>query len=342
MKKLHINLSDHSYDIIIKDNLIDDLSEYVKEVYSNKKIYVITDSNVAPLYLTRVMKALENDYEVKSVVLPAGEESKSFAVYQEACEKLIDLNIRRNELLLALGGGVIGDLTGFIAATIYRGVPYIGVPTSLLAQMDSSIGGKTGIDFYNRKNIIGAFKQPLRVLIDPRTCDTLSREEFVNGMGELIKHGAIGNPKLLTLVENGVDKMTEEIVLESLKVKQAVVEIDEFDQKERMFLNFGHTFGHAIELKYGYKHGQAVANGMLMALKFGIDMGETNPKCYDVIYNILKNCGFPIKEYNYKDYLPEMAYDKKNLAGVIRFIFIKDFGVPELYEIEETKIKDLM
>ena len=342
MKKLHINLSDHSYDIIIKDNLIDNLSEYVKEVYSNKKIYVITDSNVAPIYLTRVMKALENDYEVKSVVLPAGEESKSFAVYQEACEKLIDLNIRRNELLLALGGGVIGDLTGFIAATIYRGVPYIGVPTSLLAQMDSSIGGKTGIDFYNRKNIIGAFKQPLMVLIDPRTCDTLSREEFVNGMGELIKHGAIGNPKLLTLVENGVERMTEEIVVESLKVKQAVVEVDEFDQKERMFLNFGHTFGHAIELKYGWKHGQAVANGMLMALKFGIDMKETNKECYQRIYNILKNCGFPIVEYDYKEYLPDMAYDKKNLAGVIRFIFIKDFGQPELYEIKESKIKDLM
>lgn len=342
MRRLHINLKDHSYDIVIKDGIISHLREYISEVYKNKKIYIITDSNVAPLYLDKVKKGLTENYIVESVVVKAGEESKCFDVYKDVCEKLINLNVRRNELLLALGGGVIGDLTGFIAGTIYRGIPYIGVPTSLLAQMDSSIGGKTGIDFYNRKNIIGVFKQPLMVLIDPRTTDTLSKEEFINGMGELIKHGAIGNPKLLTLIENGIDKMTEEIVEESLKVKKAVVEIDEFDQKERMYLNFGHTFGHAIELKYGYKHGVAVAIGMLMALKFGIDMKETKKECYDVIYNILRKCEFPIVDYNYKDYLLDMAYDKKNIAGVIKFVFIKDFGQPELYEIKEDNIKDLM
>ena len=342
MKKLTLNLTNTKYDILVEDNILDKLDEYIYEVYKNKHVYIITDSNVAPIYLERVEKALSKKYDVKSVILPAGEETKSFDGYMECCKKLLDLNVRRNELLIALGGGVIGDLTGFVAATIYRGIDYVGVPTSLLAQMDSSIGGKTGIDFYERKNIIGAFKQPLRVIIDPRTCDSLPEDEFINGMGELIKHGAIGNKKLLELVKNGISKMTEEIVIESLKVKQAVVEIDEFDQKERMFLNFGHTFGHAIELKYGYKHGQAVANGMLMALKFGIDMGETNPECYDVIKDILVNCNFPLKEYNYKDYLADMAYDKKNLAGEIRFIFIKDFENPELYKIKESKIKDLM
>lgn len=342
MRKLTLKLTHTSYDIIIEENAINNLSKYIGEVYNNKNIYVITDTNVAPLYLEKVEKALNDKYNVKSVILPAGEETKSFDGYKLCLEKLLDLNIRRNELLLALGGGVIGDLTGFVASSIYRGVPYIGVPTSLLAQMDSSIGGKTGIDFYGRKNIIGAFKQPLRVIIDPRCCDTLPDDEFINGMGELIKHGAIGNPRLLDLVRGGITKMTEEIVEESLKVKQAVVEIDEFDLKERMYLNFGHTFGHAIELKYGYKHGQAVAIGMLMALKFGIDMGETKKECYDVIKEILTNCRFPLHEYNYKEYLPDMAYDKKNLAGEIRFIFIKDFGKPELYKIKESQIKDLM
>lgn len=342
MRQLKVNLTNHSYDIIIENNLLDHLSSYIKEVYSNKEVFIITDSNVAPLYLEKVENALKDDFIVASVVLPAGEPTKSFAGYQEACEKLIDLQVRRNHLLLALGGGVIGDLTGFVAATMYRGIDYIGIPTSLLSQMDSSIGGKTGIDFYNRKNIIGAFKQPLRVLIDPKTLDTLPYEEFRNGMGELIKHGAIGNAGLLELVKGGVKSISEEIIEESLKVKRAVVEIDEFDKCERMYLNFGHTFGHAIELKYGYRHGEAVAIGMLMALKFGIDMGVTNPKCYDIIKDILVAYDFPIVEYDYKDYLADMAYDKKNLAGEIRFIFISDIAKPMIYKIKEDKIKDLM
>ena len=287
MRKLYVNLTNHGYDIIIENDLLNHLSDYIKEVYKNKEVYIITDSNVGPLYLDKVTKNLENDFIVKSVILEAGEQTKSFEGYQKLCEKLIDLQIRRNQLLIALGGGVIGDLTGFVAATIYRGVSYIGIPTSLLSQMDSSIGGKTGIDFYNRKNIIGAFKQPLRVLIDPKTLDTLPRCEFINGMGELIKHGAIGNEKLLDLVKNNVSKITEEIIEESLKVKKSVVEIDEFDQKERMFLNFGHTFGHIIELKYGYRHGEAVAIGMLMALKFGIDEGVTNPRCYNLSFTVV-------------------------------------------------------
>ncbi|MGM9971168.1 MAG: 3-dehydroquinate synthase [Anaeroplasmataceae bacterium] len=342
MRKLTVNLKDHSYDIVIENGLLDHLGSYIKEVYKNKEIFIITDTNVEKYYLEKVKKALNEDFIVKSVVMPAGEATKSFAGYQELCQKLIDLEVRRNHLLLALGGGVIGDLTGFVAATMYRGIDYIGIPTSLLAQMDSSIGGKTGIDFYNRKNIIGAFKQPLMVLIDPKTLDTLPYEEFRNGMGELIKHGAIGNEKLLKLVSTGIKTITEEIIEESLKVKKRVVEIDEFDKCERMFLNFGHTFGHAIELKYGYRHGEAVAIGMLMALKFGIDLNVTNRRCYEIIESILKSYDFPLDDYNYKDYLKDMAYDKKNLAGEIRFIFIEDIGKPIIYKIKEDSIGDLM
>lgn len=342
MRRLKVNLKDHGYDIIIENDALSKLPDYVSEVYNNKNVYIMTDSNVGPLYLDKVSKALSAKYTVKNIILPAGEATKSFDGYKEACEKLIDAGVRRNECLIALGGGVIGDLCGFVAASMYRGIHYIGIPTSLLSQMDSSIGGKTAIDFYNRKNIIGAFKQPLMVIIDPKTLDTLPHEEFINGMGELIKHGAIGNAKLLKLVESGITNISEEIVEESLLVKKRVVELDEFDQKERMFLNFGHTFGHAIELKYGYRHGEAVAIGMLMALKFGIDMGVTNPRCYDIVKNILEAYKFPLKEYNYKDYLADMAYDKKNLAGEIRFIFIKDIGEPVIYKIKENEIKDLM
>ena len=205
--------------------------------------------------------------------------------------------------------------------------------------MDSSIGGKTGIDFSNRKNILGCFKQPSLVLIDPKTLKTLPKREFNNGMGELIKHGAIGNLNLLNLLESK-PKINEKIIKESLSVKKRVVELDEFDLKERMTLNFGHTFGHAIELKYHYKHGEAVAIGMLMAIKLGIDLGITSKDVYDKIFNILKIYNLPTKEYDYKEYLNDILYDKKNIAGTINFILLDKLGSSIIYKLNENEIKE--
>lgn len=337
----HMNLSKDSYDIIIENNVLDKASDLISKVYNNKNVYIITDTNVSKYYLKPLTENLSKKFNVKSVIVKAGEESKSFNGYQKVLEELIKLDIRRNELLIALGGGVIGDLTGFVASTIYRGIPYIGIPTSLLAQMDSSIGGKTGIDFFERKNIVGAFKQPLLVLIDPNTLKTLPKEEFSNGMGELIKHGAIGNKKLFDLLKDK-PKIDEEIIYESLAVKKKVVEEDEFDQGNRMILNFGHTFGHVIELKYGYKHGEAVSLGMLMAIKFGIDLGITKESCYNELKEILLKYDLPTKEYNYKEYLKETIYDKKNLAGTISFILIEDFGKTKIYKVSESNLKDVI
>ncbi len=337
MRKLNIELKDHSYDIFIEEGLLFHLNKYIKNVYKEKKIFIITDDKVASFYLNTVVNSLSSDYEVDYVIIPNGEESKNINVYADVCEKLISKGIRRNYLLLALGGGVIGDLTGFIASTLFRGLPYIGVPTSLLAQMDSSIGGKTGIDFNGRKNIIGAFKQPLMVLIDPNTLNTLEKCEFNNGMGELIKHGAIGNERLLKMLLDKPD-INEDIIYESLTVKKKLVELDEFDLKERMFLNFGHTFGHAVELKYGYKHGEAVAVGMVMALKMGIDLGITNSECLNLIESIIKLYDLPLEVLNYKDYLKDSVYDKKNIAGKVRFILIEDIGKPIMYEIREDEL----
>lgn len=339
MKELTVNLTHTSYQIVIEEGLIAHINEYVKKVYKNKKVFIITDDNVEKLYLKPVMNALKKDFEVEYVIVPHGETSKSLSCFAKICEELLKREIRRNHLLLALGGGVIGDLTGFVASSLYRGIPYIGVPTSLLAQMDSSIGGKTGIDFFGRKNILGAFKQPEMVLIDPKVLYTLSPEEFTSGMGELIKHGAIGNKALLDLLEDS-PKISEEIIYESLSVKKHVVEIDEFDTGLRMTLNFGHTFGHAIELKYGYKHGVAVGIGMRMALKMGIDLGVTKEECYSVIDNILNKYAFPQVDYDYKDYLSDVIYDKKNLAGVINFIFLTNLGECVIYPITEEKIKE--
>lgn len=339
MRELVVNLSDHSYKIIIENGALDNVNTYIKTIYNNDKIFIITDDKVKDLYLDKVIKSLEKDYIVDYVVIPNGEASKTLEKYAYICEELLKKDIRRNNLIVALGGGVIGDISGFVASSLFRGLPYVGIPTSLLAQMDSSIGGKTGIDFYGRKNILGAFKQPKMVIIDPNTINTLDEREFNNGMGELIKHGAIGNKELLDSLYSH-PKITEDVIYESLTVKKKVVEIDEFDLKERMTLNFGHTFGHAIELKYGYKHGEAVAIGMLMAIKMGIDLGVTDKSCYKPILDILKIYNLPVVEYDYKDYLKDVFYDKKNIAGTISFIFLTKLGECVIYKITEKEIKE--
>ena len=341
MKELEIKLTHTSYKIIIENGLLSHIGDYIKQVYNNKRIFILTDDNVEKLYLKTVMDSLSKDYIVDYVTIPHGEESKCLEKYAYVCEELLKKDIRRSHLLLALGGGVIGDLSGFVASSLYRGIPYIGVPTSLLSQMDSSIGGKTGIDFYGRKNILGAFKQPAMVLIDPNTLDTLDNQEFVSGMGELIKHGAIGNKNLLDMLTFN-PKITEDIIYESLKVKKSVVEVDELDTGLRMILNFGHTFGHAIELNFGYKHGIAVGIGMKMALKMGIDLGVTPKECYKTIEDILNQYGFPKDEYDYKEYLSEVVYDKKNIAGTVNFIFLTKLGECIVYPIPEAKIKELV
>lgn len=339
MRELEVNLKDHSYKIIIENDVLDKLDSYIYDVYTNDKVFIITDDKVKDLYLDRVIKSLSKKYIVDYVVIPNGEASKTLEKYAYICEELLKKNIRRNNLIVALGGGVIGDLSGFVASSLFRGIPYVGVPTSLLAQMDSSIGGKTGIDFYGRKNILGAFKQPKMVLIDPNTIKSLDEREFNNGMGELIKHGAIGNKALLDSLYSH-PKITEDIIYESLTVKKKVVEIDEFDLGDRMKLNFGHTFGHAIELKYGYKHGEAVAIGMLMAIKMGIDLGITDKSCYKPILDIIKLYNLPVKDYDYKDYLTDVFYDKKNIAGTISFIFLTKLGECTIYKMTEKEIKE--
>lgn len=338
MKCLRVELGDNSYNIFIQNDIIKEANRYIKEVYNNKKIYIITDTNVGPLYAEGLKKSLF-DYETQIVTVQAGEKSKSFDTYVSVLEKLIDLDIRRNELLIALGGGVVGDLCGFVASTIYRGIPFVQIPTSLLSQMDSSIGGKTGIDFYNKKNIVGAFKQPKLVLIDPKTLDTLPEVEYKSGMGELIKHSLIGNTNLFEELKK-CPKIDENIIAQSLMVKKKLVEIDQFDQNERMYLNFGHTFGHIIEMELNLKHGHAVALGMLMALQFGIDLHVTKPNLLAELKAILDIYGIDYQMLDYHTYLKKTIYDKKNLAGKIKFILLEDIGKVIVKEFDEGEIRN--
>lgn len=339
MKQHRITLSSGSYDIFIEANILNRVAEFIPQVYTHKKIFILTDENVAPLHLNNLIQSLQN-YEVQSVVIPAGEDAKSLPMFAHVCEELLKKEIRRNNLLIGLGGGVIGDLAGFVAATLFRGLPFINIPTTLLSQMDSSIGGKTGIDFYQRKNILGSFYQPKMVLIDPLVLNTLPQREFNNGMGELIKHALIGNSQLFYKLKTN-PKIDEDIIYESLSVKKRVVELDEFDQGERMSLNFGHTFGHAIELKSEFKHGECVSLGMVMALKLGMDLGITPSAILSEVTQVLKTYNLPCDDLDYHSLLKDIIYDKKNLAGVINFIFLDAIGSYVIVPIDEEKIKSL-
>lgn len=325
------------YKIIIKDNLICEIDSEIKKIYSNKNVYIITDERVAEIYLKSVKNTLSS-FDVKTIVIKGYEESKSLETYANICEQLINLGATRGELLVALGGGVIGDLVGFVAATLYRGMPYVQIPTTLLSQVDSSIGGKTGIDFLSHKNIIGAFNQPKLVLIDPQVLKTLPISELKNGYGEVVKHALISSRELFDLIKKERLNVTEEIIYRNLMIKRQHVLQDEFDQNERMKLNFGHTFGHVIELKEHKLHGHAVLEGILCAINFAIDKGLLSKNIKEEVKELYRILELECTEYNYQDLLPEVKYDKKNIAKTINLILIEDIAKAIIYPIKESEL----
>jgi len=335
MYKITMNTST-SYDIKIKANLLENLENEIKSVFDGSNIYVITDTNVFGFYQDFLKEKLAS-FNVHFSLINPGEESKSINTYQDLCEDLLDNGITRGDLLIAFGGGVVGDLTGFVASTLYRGLPYISIPTTLLSQVDSSIGGKTGIDFFGHKNILGSFNQPKLVLIDIDVLNTLPKRELLNGYGEMIKHAVIGSDKLWDLLENNFT-ITEEIICENLLVKKKFVEKDEFDKNERMTLNFGHTFGHLIELKNHLLHGEAVLSGMLAAVDLGVNLGLTNTSLKNRLLSLYKKYDLNYIEINYQDYLNDLHFDKKNISGVINFVIAKDICNIEIIPIMEDEL----
>lgn len=338
--ELRIEL-DNPYKIIIEKDSLYRLNDYVKEIYKNRNIYIITDERVAPLYLDIVKNSLK-DFIVDEVIVKGYEESKSIQTYEYVCESLIKKGIKRSHLIIALGGGVIGDLAGFVASSLYRGIDFIQIPTTLLSQVDSSIGGKVAVNLPSGKNLVGAFYQPKLVVIDSNTLKTLPKREFGCGMAELIKSAFIGNKNLVNMLGG---EITDEIIMETLKVKKRVVELDQFDTGERMILNFGHTFGHAIEKNFGYGyylHGEAVSIGMLMAMKLGISLGISNKSDYDLLKSLLEKYDLPTLEYDLKQYIELIKYDKKNIAGIINFIFVDKIGNAVIHKIKEEDLNKIL
>lgn len=330
-----IKLNLDAYDITIGNDTLKHLDHDIKSFYANKDLFVITDQNVYEHYHAVLEKTLCS-FHIHWFVIKPGEHSKSLKTYEDVFTLLIKKGMKRDHLLVAFGGGVVGDLTGFIAATLYRGVSYIQLPTSLLAMVDASIGNKTGIDTSLGKNLIGAFYAPKGVYIDTTLLNTLPKEEYENGLAEVLKSALIGDKDLFDYLKDNQTLNIEQLI-QTIKVKQHIVLKDPYEKEERMFLNFGHTYGHAIEKYYdyqNYKHGQAVAYGMLFALKIGISLNITPPHLYDETLTILKKMHL-VKEplLKMQDYKHLLTFDKKNLSDGLRFILIEDVSKPVIKKV---------
>lgn len=326
--RINMSLSDHSYDILLDHGAILQLPIEIKKWYKGNQIFVLTDKTVFNLHGEN-LKVVLSEYRVEFITIDSGEYSKSMSTYEYVLETLLEKQMKRGDLLITLGGGVIGDLGGFVASTLFRGVPYIQIPTTLLSQVDSSIGGKTAINSRKAKNMIGTFYQPKLVIIDPDYLKTLPDFEYKNGMAEVIKSACIGDAILFEKLLNGNLK-TIEMIERSLRVKKAVVEMDEFDLKERMYLNFGHTFGHVIEKQSDFKiaHGFAVAEGMLIALEIGEKLNITPKSILKPLKIILDKYDLGLYQSKPVPLLEEIFYDKKNIQGQLNMIFLEEIGKP--------------
>ena len=338
--------------IIIEKDIINLLGQEIKQIYTNNytnhKIAIITDENIDRLYGEKIIKSLKlYNFETIKIVINAGEESKSLKTLEYLYSILIRNGVTRNDLLIAFGGGVVGDLTGFCAATLYRGISYIQVPTTLLAQIDSAIGGKTGINLKEGKNLAGSFYKPQKVIIDPNLLKTLSERNFKNGIAEIIKYGIICAGKLFSILENNKKSFSnnlEFIIKNCVQIKTEIVRADEFDNNGvRICLNFGHTFGHAIEAYYKYSqkylHGEAVAIGMYIISKIGVQLNVTSTECFNRIKNLLILYGFDIElDIPLKKLLKFIKNDKKNISKSLNLVFASKIGQ---YEVKEFTIEEI-
>ncbi|MCA9954648.1 MAG: 3-dehydroquinate synthase [Anaerolineales bacterium] len=318
------------YDVLVGADLLPQLAELA---HIRGPIALITDSHVGPLHAGRLGDV------ACTVTIPAGEQHKTLATVQTIYDQLLAAGIDRQATVVALGGGVVGDVAGFVAATYMRGVDFVQCPTSLLAMVDASVGGKTGVDMPQGKNLVGAFKQPTAVLADVATLQTLPPEEFASGMAEVVKHGLISNPDLFGRLEIGNWRFTNQspisnlqsLVATAIEVKRDVVQEDPFEQGRRATLNLGHTFGHAIEQVSGYRvrHGEGVAMGLVAAANLSARLEYCDPALQWRIEAVLRMQGLPTRipaAYDPAQIYAAMFSDKKKAGGRLRFILLRDVG----------------
>lgn len=355
MKQIQVDLGERSYPIYIGQNLMND-SEALSRYLLKKRILIVTNETVAPLYLNQIQEVMVSFGEVESVILPDGEQFKDLTHLDAIFTALLQRNYGRDSVLVALGGGVIGDMTGFAAACYQRGIDFIQIPTTLLSQVDSSVGGKTAVNHPLGKNMIGAFYQPQLVLIDTQCLHTLPAREFAAGMAEVIKYGIMWDGKFFQWLENNVQALkrleTEALVYaisRCCEIKADVVSQDETEQGVRALLNLGHTFGHAIEAEMGYGnwlHGEAVAAGTVLAAQTARSLGLIDESIVCRIVQLLQAFDLPVsapESMDFDSFIQHMRRDKKVLGGQIRLVLPTGIGQADVFsQVTESTLEQVI
>ncbi len=342
MKTIEVRAS-RNYSVLVGEGLLAEAGERIRAAAGGVRACIVTDDNVEPLYAKKVEDSLQGaGYQTIRFIIPHGEASKSPESYISLLRYLAMNRLTRTDVLVALGGGVVGDLTGFAAATYLRGIPFVQLATTVLAAVDSSVGGKTAIDLPEGKNLVGAFYQPHLVLCDTTTFATLPKQTVQDGFAEIIKYGMLGNPELLEMLQTDVRERMEEIISICVQMKRDIVAEDEFDHGKRQLLNFGHTVGHAIEALSGYQtsHGRAVAAGMCIVTQAAVRRGLCKEETLALLREICKKFELPqTSAYTFSQMYAIMTTDKKRAGNRIHLIVPNDSGNCEIraMDIEELK-----
>ena len=350
MERIRLSLHrevDDSYDILIGNNLFEKIAIGLTKLKINK-IAIITDSNVKKIYGEKFLKLLKkNNLDSRMVAFPAGEKNKTRKNKEKIEDYLIAEGLSRDSLIIALGGGVVGDMAGFVASTFMRGINYIQIPTTILAMVDSSVGGKTAVDTNYGKNLVGTFYQPKKVFIDIDTLSSLPKEEMMNGLAEIIKHAIIADKELFRFIEWNIDSIYAkeqsaliEVIKKSCDIKKSVVERDEMEKSVRKLLNFGHTIGHAIEKTNNYtiKHGAGVAIGMIVETQIAKEMDLIDLHDVERIKSVIKKAGFDLKLPGTpkKEIIDNVKFDKKKFLGHVKFTLPLKIGKAGIdYDVDD-------
>ena len=351
--RLNVNLPEHPYDIIIKKESLLEVGRWVAQLWQQQKVVLVTDDNVEPFYGREVASQLRSEgFEVFTFTFPAGEASKNLSTVEKLWEFCAQQGLTRSDGVIALGGGVVGDLAAFAASTYMRGIHFLQIPTSLTAQVDSSIGGKTGINSNYAKNMMGTFAQPDGVLIDPEVLKTLEKRDFREGIGEIVKCGLIADKQLwarLNEIQNADELLQEAayFIRAACEVKRKLVVEDEFDQGTRLYLNFGHTIGHAVEAYAGYgqvMHGEAVAIGMVQISKVAERKGLMPEGLTAQIKAVLQKFQLPqtYEPWDEAALFEILSHDKKARGKMIKIVLVPEIGQAQIHEISLQEMKEYL
>ncbi|MCX7724033.1 MAG: 3-dehydroquinate synthase [Thermodesulfovibrio sp.] len=354
MEKIRVELGERSYEILIDRGNLASISERLLRFPIGKKIAIISNPTVSELYADRVLKSFKKEgFEPFLILIPDGENYKDFFWAYHILTKLLEAGFDRKSCLVALGGGVIGDITGFAASLYMRGIPYIQIPTTLLSQVDSSVGGKTGVNHSLGKNMIGTFWQPSLVWIDVDTLDSLPEREFLSGMAEVIKYGIIWNSEFFEFLGKNKEKILKhdkdlliKIIKHSCEIKSEIVSKDERESSLRAILNYGHSIGHAIETLTNYSfylHGEAISIGMVYEAKIANMFGFLSKEDFERIKKVIKAYGLPVEMPSIIEpstVIKTIMLDKKNIHGKIRMVIPENIGKMKInFEIQEEDLK---